>query len=509
MFPFLFFVTSIVYTQTEIGRFELKSLDRIDWEFKPQLTFSYNNEHFVIGTSSYTGINNDRFRVTYNDGLELLKFDNNYQFMGRFKLRLGKPHLRSFEITVTDFKKVKGNFEINLLINDDQNFYLFKGKLNLETKIIEDLDEAYKIPLSIEYHKNFVKVVKKEKIYHILQLNKKTKKLHVYSLYETNFQSLEFDLEKQFFKRLKANFGVLYQIDKKKISELDLMPGFQINVSDNAIYILTGNCVKEGASLKSLATTGNCSSDYYFPEIHLLKINLSDKTLKTKIIGKSGSRKRIAYTILDDNLFYTYYEAQKIILITFDIKTFKGRAIFINEHFFSKNNLKAEYINYNKDSSKIRQNDIDYTKFVTKFSKAPTLAVKKIDSTNKYDISLGHVKYKAYNSFGDWLGAFALANVSANLSYNASDGHAIMSLYYFNNEIPVIHKTRFETDFSGNTNGLSLNDKSSQKEIILKNLDYFLDKKMVSPIGNLNNSENRYVLLRKENKWKDFYIVKL
>ena len=93
---------------------------------------------------------------------------------------------------------------------------------------------------------------------------------------------MTFELQKNVFKRLKANFGLLQVINQNRAAELDITSGFQIHYNDNYIYILTGDCVNEGASLSSMGTVGDCSSDYYMSELHLLKINTKENTLQTK-----------------------------------------------------------------------------------------------------------------------------------------------------------------------------------------------------------------------------------
>jgi hypothetical protein len=125
-----------------------------------------------------------------------------------------------------------------------------------------------------------------------------------------------------------------------------------------------------------------------------------------------------------------------------------------------------------------------------------------------YDITLGSVKYKAYNSFGDWLGSFVLANFTSLMSTNVSNDQLLFSLYHFNNEIPKIYETRFKTDFNGYLEAFPKQNISTPKEIILTNLDYFIDKRMVSPIGSLKNATNLYALYRDKKNWKNFYVVK-
>lgn len=492
--------------QKQISQFKIDKRPGLNWQFGPQRSLEIAGNYYIIGSSQYKY---ESASGRLKDGLAIMQFDDKYNFTEKYTLDLGLPKLKNFNPLVIQLNEADPTdiLRMKLLLHDNLNFFVYEGILNIKNKLIENIKKIYDIPLKNEYNEKYVKIINNDEDYVILELDKKNKKLFVYALKDEVYVTMPFDIEDKLFKRLKANFALFQQMSEERINELDLTPGFQIHFNNHNIHILSGDCIKEGPSLMSLATVGNCSSDYYFSDLHLISIDLESRTLNSKIIGDEFIRKRMGYTILDNELIYTYYQAPNIFLNALDLDSFKSKIISVNEGVLNTEQIKTYYTNYKKKSAETEKEEIDFSKFTAKFSKAPSLAIRKKDSLN-YDITLGHVKYKAYNSFGDWLGAFAMANISSFASINASNNRLCVAVYYFNNEIPKIHKVRFITDLNESLKPLNDDEDLKYKEVILNNLDYFFKKKMVAPIGDVDNKNNFHVLLRGKNNWNNFFVVK-
>ncbi len=495
---------SFVSAQLEVNRFDINQ----QWKFAAQFTFSNPNGHYVLGASQSA----DRTTAgTYDDyahdGLTLLYFDNEYSFVKKRKLALSEAHLGGFELEVLEMIEIDSNsYALKMLGHDDAAFYVLDGTLNLETSSIDAIETRYNIPLADEYKARFVQIGNHEDDYHIMQLVKDTKTLHVYSLDEEGYREASFPLEKEYYKRLRPNFSVLQQMDSNAQSELDLTPGHQFYVTENHIYILTGDCVKEGPSLMSLATAGNCAtSAYFFSDLHLLNLDLKEKSMDAQIIDPTGNRTKMAFSIVDDHLFYTIANKNRIIVTKMNLADNKKENLIINEEKLMRNNIDPVYTNYFKDASKIKREIIDFKKLYAKFKKSPALAVEKVGN-EQYALQLGNVKYKAYNSFGDWLGAFAMATISATATANATGGNGYFFVTYFKNEIPKIYKASLQTDFDEKIVTYD-SETATEKDVILQNLDYFIKKRFVSPLGTINGS--KVALFTNTKNFRRFYVVNL
>jgi hypothetical protein len=285
----------ILNGQEQISEFSLKKRKNLEWEFSSQSSFTKNNRHYILGTSNFYQLQ-DAQRFDYNDGLQLLVFDENFTFQEQSKVTLSASYLNVFNMQVMNYDADAN--QLKLLLQQENIYYVYTATLNLESKVLENMQEVYKLELAIDYREDYIKIIQNKGKYCILQFDKKAKKILVYELFENDFEKIAFELEEDIFKRLRRNFGLLQQIPEKSIAELDLTPGFQIHFNNDFIYLLTGDCVGEGLSLSAIGTVGNCSSDYYFADLHLLKIDTKKNALQTKIIGKSLHREVMAYTIL-------------------------------------------------------------------------------------------------------------------------------------------------------------------------------------------------------------------
>lgn len=500
-----FFLSVFVMSaQEKISEFSLEKLNNLEWKFTPQSTFSKNNKHYILGTSKYYLDTSDGQRSNYNDSFHLFCFDENYVFEKKIKIVLSKLYLTTFNTKVLDFNTDTN--KLRLLLYKDDTYYVFDSVLNLEKATLENMQELYKIELKTPYKKDYIKIVSNGKNYCILQFNRKEKTIHLYELLENEVEATTFTLEKEIFKRLRRNFGLLQQIPKERVAELDLTPGFQIHYNNDFIYLILGDCVSEGWSVSALSTVGNCSSDYYFAELHVLKIDTKKNTLEANIIGEDLGKEVMTYTVIDDDLFYAFYKSSLFRIYKVNMHSFEKKTSLLAKELAETKGLKVFYNTYSKKSKNNKKKEVDFEKFAFKFNFKPSIAIKKSDSL--YDITLGNVKYRAYNSFADWLGSFAVANFTAIASSQLSNNELMATMFYFNNEIPKIYETRFKTDFKGNIVAFPQQNITESKKIILNNLKYFLKKRMVSPIGDIENGKEIYVLYRDKRNWRNFDVVK-
>lgn len=479
MFPF------ILFGQKEISTFEFKT----DYKIEAITSFSANNNHYIL--SYYNG---DAYTHT-RQALHLLIFDNGYKLKTRKNIKFKNVvfddiHILSFT------KKDTDSFVISYLSKVSNSYLVCEAELNLSNFVITNEKIIYKVPLPKKFKDKFFKILQNDKTAYFINLLKKEKAIEVYSIGEKSFDKKTFSLDDRFFNRIIPNIKLLINSSITN-NYLDSPIGHQYHINDDKLYLITARC-KTG----NISTNGSCvSEDVFFP-IHVIKLDLKTGEVNQKEIKKSFLK--TDFSITKNKLFYTFgFSDKNIYTYYLDLKDFKEKSIKLNENSF--NNIAFNYTNYSLNSEKIQSEQVDYKKFVNKLSKQPSLIINQVNDSI-YNIKIGQIKYKAYKSFGDWLGNFALANISLNLSNMASDKTNISYLAYFKSEIPKIYKSEFNLNI--NSKKIEKNkfeEMNFEREVVLNNLKYFIKKKMVSPIGSSSNENNQVYLLANSN-FRKFYI---
>jgi len=475
----------IIFGQKEIDLFKFKA----DYKIESITSFSDNKNHYIL--SYYKGDSYTKSR----QAIHILILDSDYKYVTRKNIKFYSVVLD--DIHILSFTKKNANSYTLRFLNKVSNSYLVcEAEFNLNDLAINNVKTIYKVPLPEKFKDKFFKILQNEGTTYFIYLLKKEKAIEVYTLEKDSYNLKTFSIHEKLFNRIKSNIKLLINSNVSN-SYLDSPIGHQYHINNNNLYLITARC-KTG----NISVNGSCvSEDNYFP-IQIIKLDLKTGKVRQKEINQSFNKND--FSIANDKLFYTFGFLDKQIHLNYlDLYDLSEKSIILNKDSF--NDIEFNYTSYALNSDKIQSEKVDYKKFVNKLSKQPSLIINKVNDSI-YNVKIGQIKYKAYKSFGDWLGDFALANIAGNLSLSAGDNLNVSYLSFSKSEIPKIYIAEFSLNInSKKIEKKQLNNVDFERETVLNNLKYFIKKKMISSIESSSNKDNQVYLLSNYN-FRKFYI---
>ena len=501
LFTLILFLPQIIFSQIKDTILHFEE----DYIITPQISFTNKNISYIICDRHYRS--SDSYLKKHS--VNIIKFNDDYKYLGRSKVKFEKElDSEAFfsEVNPND----SDNIKVQIINKTNNSFQIVDAIFNVITDSVIDQKISHEIILEKNLNSKFVKILRYDNKLHLLYLYRKEKKLSVWILEEGKLSNKNFEIPKEYFRRLRQNFEVFVDGSNSN-KELDLSIGHQYYFSDQNLFLISGDCKKEGISLKSVKSSGNCRSSEFYSPIHIMKFDLVNETVDYKEIKEiirdpelnSTKHLELAFTIKSGNLFYTYGINKQIHLKIIDLSTFDVQYYYLNKKDFESKNLKAEFENYKKNPDKIQKTEITFDKLYTKFRKQPSISVQEIDSES-YNITLGNIVFKEYKSFGEWISTFIISALVANLSSNFLDTSFSIQLSNFKNEIPRMYKSSF--NLKNKTITYSSNPSHSNR-FILENLDYFIDKRIISTLP--GSQSKRIFLFRHKQDWRKFYLTQI
>ncbi len=490
----LLFFPFFLFSQREINSFTTK----LEIDLEPIGTIIQKN---TIYTLNYFLTPNEMAKPTKR-GLFFMVFDKDYNYKGTKSIT--SENIKFENVIYSKIQEKEHKIIYNYFTFLNNTVSKKRAFLNMETSMLEKDTLLYSFNLPENAKQKFIKFFDNGQKTYVVYLHKKDKTIDFYTLNETTYSKSEYPIKSNFFSRIKPNLQLFTNAETTNIY-LDAPVRHKYYIYKDNFYFLTARCKKEGPSISSAVSIGNCAGEDASLPIQVTKIDTKNNTIKEFEV-KNPQFTSVDFAVRDNKLFYTFgfgHPSEKIYIKQINLDNFNYVNVELDKSKLNK--APVEFINYSANTDKIKKETIPFKKLYNKIRTQPSLALIKSEDSG-YNFSIGKIKYKAYNSFGDWLGAFALMNVSSFTMSNVSNGSLQGYIYYVRNEIPKIYKTDFQYNFADKTLKPTKKIMNIERETILNNLKYFLKKKVVHRL-NINEMEKEGVYLLKHTKKKKQYYI--
>lgn len=228
---FFLFISLNVFGQGEISKFEFET----SYSIAPVASFSYNKNHYII--SNYYDTNSSTLKIY---ALHLLKFDHNYKYISRQRIKFKKFSLNN--IIIKSLKEIKpGVYNIVFFNKTPTSYECISSIFNLNSLEITNYKIKYIISFSEIVNPKFFKIISDNEKTYFLNLQPKQKVLTIYSLFENSYAKKSITLENDFLKNMKLSIGSLKN-GREANNYLDTPIRTQYYVKDNYLYLINGHC---------------------------------------------------------------------------------------------------------------------------------------------------------------------------------------------------------------------------------------------------------------------------